>query len=207
VPGNDHTDPGAIDIAIVPGNVADPKPADPTTSNDFPGVKYFGPGANNSFVTHLGRMLVARGGARFYTVGPGPRWSDADKDACQAFQHAQGWSGSDADGIPGPQTWALLIAGKGKSIPPAAKPKPKYEPYPGDGFFHAGRTSPIVTALGRRLVALGFGRHYHSGPGPHWTNADRLNVADYQRSRKDLAGDPDGYPGPKTWADLKVPKV
>jgi hypothetical protein len=207
VPGNDHTDPGAIDVSIVPGTTKDPAPADPTTSNDFPGARYFGPGANNSFVTHLGRMLVARGGARFYKVGPGPKWGDADKNACAAFQHAQGWTGEDADGIPGPVTWQLLVTGKGKNIPAAAKPKPKYEPYPGDGFFHVGRTSPIVTALGRRLVALGFGRHYKAGPGPRWTEADRRNVADYQRSRPDLAGDPDGYPGPKTWADLKVPKV
>lgn len=207
VPGNDHTDPGAIDVAIVPGNVKDPAPPDPTTSNAFPGAAYFGPGKSNAFVTHLGKMLVARGGARFYKVGPGPTWGDADKNACTAFQKAQGWTGSDADGIPGPTTWELLITGKGKNIPAAAKPAPAYEPYPGDGFFHAGRTSPIVTALGRRLVALGFGRHYQTGPGPNWTEADRLNVADYQRSRKDLAGDPDGYPGPKTWADLNVPKV
>lgn len=205
VPGNDHTDPGAIDVSIVPGNVTDPKPADPTTSNAFPGASYFGPGANNSYVTHLGAMLVARGGGRFYKVGPGPKWGDADKEATAAFQHAQGWTGGDADGIPGPTTWDYLVHGRGKNIPPPAAPA--YEPYPGDGFFHVGRTSPIVTALGRRLVALGFGKHYKTGPGPHWSEADRRNVADYQRSRKDLAGDPDGYPGPKTWADLKVPKV
>src|SRR5690242_2758743 len=151
-------------------------------------------------------MLIARGGGRFYKVGPGPKWGDADKAATTAFQKAQGWSGSDADGIPGPTTWELLVSGKGKNIPAAAKPA-TLEPYPGDGFFHPGRTSPIVTALGRRLVALGFGKHYRTGPGPSWTEADRLNVADYQRSRSDLKGDPDGYPGPKTWADLKVPKV
>lgn len=206
VPGNDHVDPGAIDVTVVPGDSGDPKPADPTESNDFPGTSYFGPGKSNSFVTHLGAMLIARGGARFYKVGAGPSWGDADHDACQAFQKAQGWTGNDADGLPGPTTWQLLVTGKGKSIPAAAKP-PTLEPYPGDGFFHAGRTSPLVTALGRRLVSLGFGTHYRSGPGPSWTDADRRNVADYQRSRPDLDGDPDGYPGPKTWADLKIPKL
>ncbi|WP_329131566.1 peptidoglycan-binding protein [Streptomyces sp. NBC_01476] len=206
VPGNDHTDPGSIDVTVVPGAADDPKPADPTVTNSFPGADHFGPGKNNSFVTHLGQMLVARGGGRFYKDGPGPKWSDADKDATAAFQKAQGWTGSDADGIPGPTTWAYLTGGKGKNIPPAAKPA-TLEPYPGDGFFHVGRTSPIVTALGRRLVALGFGKHYKSGPGPSWTEADRKNVADYQRSKPDLKGDPDGYPGPKTWADLKIPKL
>src|SRR5690242_16680084 len=40
VPGNDHSDPGAIDVSIVPGGADDPKPADPTTSNAFPGTRY-----------------------------------------------------------------------------------------------------------------------------------------------------------------------
>lgn len=84
---------------------------------------------------------------------------------------------------------------------------PAYEPFPGSAFFHAGRHSPIITAMGRRLVALGFGKHYATGPGPNWTNADRWNVRDFQLSRADLRGDADGYPGPKTWAALRVPKV
>jgi hypothetical protein len=46
-------------------------------------------------------MLIARGGKKYYAVGPGPRWSAADQRATQAFQRAQGWTGRDADGIPG----------------------------------------------------------------------------------------------------------
>lgn len=90
---------------------------------------------------------------------------------------------------------------------PAQPSAPRYEPYPGDGFFHGGRHSPIVTALGRRLIQLGFGRYYQYGPGPNWTNADKNAVAAFQLSRPELAGDADGYPGPKTWAALKIPKV
>ncbi|MFF8910523.1 LysM peptidoglycan-binding domain-containing protein [Streptomyces olivaceoviridis] len=91
---------------------------------------------------------------------------------------------------------------------PATKPAaPQYEPFPGSSFFHGGRHSPIITAMGRRLVALGFGKHYKNGPGPDWTNADRDNVRDFQLSRDDLKGDADGFPGPKTWAALKVPKL
>lgn len=89
----------------------------------------------------------------------------------------------------------------------AAPAKPTYEPFPGDGFFHGGRNSPIVTALGHRLVALGFGKHYKSGPGPDWTNADRDNVRDFQRAQGWSGTDADGYPGPETWKRLKVPKV
>ncbi|WP_051735345.1 peptidoglycan-binding protein [Streptomyces sp. NRRL B-3229] len=90
---------------------------------------------------------------------------------------------------------------------PAKPPTPLYEPFPGAAFFHAGRRSPLVTALGRRLVDLGFGKHYTSGPGPAWSEADRLNVADFQRSRPGLEGDADGIPGPRTWAALRIPKL
>jgi hypothetical protein len=48
-------------------------------------------------------------------------------------------------------------------------------------------------------VKKGFGDHYRVGPSRNWGEADRLNVADFQRSRRELARDPDGYPGPLTW--------
>jgi hypothetical protein len=134
----------------------EPEPSAPPVDKDaFPGTSKFGPGANNAYVTRLGQMLVTRGAKRFYTVGPGPKWGMADKNATRAFQQAQGWTGADADGIPGATTWKLLVEGQGKDIPALER----YEPYPGDGFFHGGRNSPLVTALGRRLVALGFGRY------------------------------------------------
>jgi len=97
-------------------------PAKPSAA-PYPGAGRFGPGTKNADVTKLGKMLVARGGSRFYEDGPGPTWSNADRDATRAFQQAQGWTGSDADGIPGPKTWNLLVTGKGKNIPAvAAKP-------------------------------------------------------------------------------------
>ncbi|MFJ6128879.1 peptidoglycan-binding protein [Streptomyces griseoviridis] len=105
----------ADSAGAAPGTPGLPAPGTP-----FPGASSFGPGANNRHVTELGRMLVARGGGRFYTSGPGPRWSDADRRATQAFQRAQGWKGADADGLPGPATWSLLVNGKGKDIPPVA---------------------------------------------------------------------------------------
>ncbi|WP_069631155.1 peptidoglycan-binding protein, partial [Streptomyces niveus] len=93
------------DVAVP---VDTPKPA------AFPGAKSFGPGADNAHVTRLGEMLVARGGARFYASGPGPRWGEADRRATEAFQRAQGWRGAEADGLPGPDTWRYLVNGLGK---------------------------------------------------------------------------------------------
>lgn len=74
----------------------------------FPGRNYFKSGAKNKYVTQLGHMLVAAGYGKYYKVGPGPQWTSADKNACRAFQKKQGWTGSDADGYPGPETWNRL---------------------------------------------------------------------------------------------------
>lgn len=206
VPGNDHGDPGAIDVTIVPGKASGGDtpdqpvtPAKPANKDAFPGAAKFGPGANNEYVTRLGQMLVKRGAQRFYVVGPGPKWGTADKNATRAFQQAQGWTGTDANGIPGPTTWKLLVEGKGKDIPAL----PKYEPYPGANFFHAGRHSPIITAMGRRLVAEGCGA-YREGPGPDWTNADAASVRRFQKKQgvKET-----GIPDKDLWDALKVPNV
>ncbi|MFC0848159.1 peptidoglycan-binding protein [Streptomyces noboritoensis] len=101
------------------GPAVDPPAAPAALAADFPGAGAFGPGANNAYVTRLGQMLVARGGKRFYTEGPGPRWGEADRKATQAFQRAQGWTGREADGLPGAHTWSLLVRGGGKDIPAA----------------------------------------------------------------------------------------
>ena len=87
-----------------------------------------------------------------------------------------------------------------------ANPSPRYEPFPGAGFFHAGRHSPIITAMGRRLVAEGCGR-YSTGPGPNWTNADRESYRAWQHKLGYTGADADGYPGPTSWAKLRVPNV
>ncbi|MFB8438230.1 peptidoglycan-binding protein [Streptomyces niveus] len=187
------------DVAVP---VDTPKPA------AFPGAKSFGPGADNAHVTRLGEMLVARGGARFYASGPGPRWGEADRRATEAFQRAQGWRGAEADGLPGPDTWRYLVNGLGKDIPSAraggaggtnAVAGPEY---PGAGQFRPGRSSAYVAQLGHRLVKRGYGRHYVSGPGPRWGEADRRNVEDFQRAQGWRGSAADGYPGPETWRRL-----
>jgi hypothetical protein len=188
VPGKDGGQPGAP--AVTP----------------YPGAAYFGPGANNKYVTLLGRMLVARGAGGSYASGPGPRWTDADRRATRAFQQAQGWTGAEADGLPGPHTWELLVNGKGKDVkdgvlapPPASHGVPGY---PGRALFRPGANNAYVTQLGRQLVRKGFGRFYQVGPGPQWTEADRRAVEAFQRTQGWRGGAADGYPGPETWRRL-----
>ncbi|MFE9371983.1 peptidoglycan-binding protein [Streptomyces sp. NPDC006711] len=185
----------------------------------FPGADKFGPGADNPHVTRLGRMLVRRGGKRFYGEGPGPRWGIADRNATRAFQEAQGWSGADADGIPGAATWSLLVRGTGRNIPADQGGRPALDAadaaqtarpaswtqaptYPGPGLFRPGQSSPYVTQLGRQLVRKGFGAHYTDGPGPRWGEADRRNVEAFQRAQGWRGAEADGYPGPETWRRL-----
>ncbi|MGW1001604.1 peptidoglycan-binding protein [Streptomyces sp. NPDC002520] len=178
-----------------------------TTAVPYPGASYFGPGADNKYVTMLGEMLVARGAGSYYKKGPGPAWSEADRQATQAFQKAQGWTGADADGLPGPGTWELLVAGRGKGI--AARTGSPGQPashgvpgYPGRNYFRPGVENSYVTQLGRQLVKKGFGRFYETGPGPVWGEADRRAVEAFQRGQGWRGGAADGYPGPETWRRL-----
>ncbi|MFD8349888.1 peptidoglycan-binding protein [Streptomyces coelicoflavus] len=76
----------------------------------YPGRGMFRPGADNVYVTRLGRQLVRKGFGTYYTRGPGPRWGEADRRGVQAFQRAQGWRGGAADGYPGPETWRRLFS-------------------------------------------------------------------------------------------------
>ncbi|MFE6490044.1 peptidoglycan-binding protein, partial [Streptomyces sp. NPDC057757] len=93
------------DLADVVGSAGDAQRRDPVP---FPGADKFGPGRVNDFVTMLGTWLIAKGYGRFYKVGPSPQWGDADKRATEAFQKDQGWSGGNADGLPGQETWSRL---------------------------------------------------------------------------------------------------
>ncbi|MFI6417745.1 peptidoglycan-binding protein [Streptomyces sp. NPDC050842] len=182
------------------------KPTTPTTpATPYPGAGMFGPGANNSHVTQLGKLLVERGGKKYYSRGPGPKWGEADRRATQAFQLAQGWKGREADGLPGPDTWKLLVTGKGKDIGGSGGSggsSANATGFPGRGYFRPGQSNAYVEKLGKQLVKRGFGKHYLSGPGPRWTEADRRNVEAFQRAQGWRGGAADGYPGPETWRRL-----
>ncbi|MFF9261990.1 peptidoglycan-binding protein [Streptomyces longwoodensis] len=98
--------PAGAPVPSKPTTPSKPKPTAPA----FPGRDKFRPGANNKYVTQLGNRLVKKGYGKHYSVGPGPKWSEADRRNVEAFQRAQGWTGVDADGYPGPETWRRLFA-------------------------------------------------------------------------------------------------
>ncbi len=194
----------------------------------YPSAASFGQGADNGYVDQLGKLLVTRGGSRFYAEGPGTRWSEADEQATRAFQQAQGWAGPGADGLPGPTTWSYLMRNTGQDIPATGSPigaaqarsgsLPGGVPvavsavareeasgvpgYPGLGVFRPGADNPYVAQLGRQLVQKGFGAYYTRGPGSLWSEEDRRNVEAFQRALGWRGAAADGYPGPETWRRL-----
>lgn len=192
-----------------PGKPEQPQPSDPDA---YPGAAKFGPGKSGSHITRLGQMLVKRGGGRFYTEGPGPRWGDADRKATEAFQRAQGWTGSDADGIPGGTTWRLLVTGQGKSIPaaaPARKPvvslanviaaSRKDPAAPQGKASHPADVKPVEAAL----LKLGFLSKSYASDGAYGTTT----VAAYNAFRRSIGlkgADASGDPGRQSLGTLGV---
>lgn len=111
-PWGGHTCPGdeiiaqlqaIVDRAKVINGVGKPTP----TYAPYPGDKYFRLGRTGKLVTELGKALE-RAGFKGYKKGPGPVFTPTDRKAVIWFQKQQGWTGGDADGWPGRETWKRL---------------------------------------------------------------------------------------------------
>ena len=163
------------------------------------GLKY-GYGATGTHITKVGQALV-KAGCSAYKSGPGPEWTDADTLSYQKWQKKIGYSGSAADGVPGEASLKKLLG----YLPTKAPSAPRYAPFPGAAFFTPGRRSPLIAAMGRRLVAEGCSA-YAIGPSETWTEVDRRSYAKWQRKLGFSGDDANGIPGPQSWAALKVPQ-
>ncbi|MFF2777866.1 peptidoglycan-binding protein [Streptomyces sp. NPDC058052] len=181
---------------------------------------------------HQGSPGAVDGNSRFYgfecvNLGNGTDpWPAAQLDAIErvsaALCRAHGWgaksvighlewsdwkSDPKGFGMPGLRDRVqkrLGSAPAGGPPAPAEPATPKHHPFPGTSFFRSGPSSPVVTAMGRRLMAEGCG-HYQVGPGPRWSEADRRSYAAWQRKLGFRGADADGWPGAASWNALKVP--
>lgn len=97
----------------------------------------------------------------------------------------------------------LAAAPAGHAAPPTTQ-APHYQPFPGAAWFTGQPDSPVVTAMGRRLVAESCSA-YAVGPGPQWSSADQRSYAMWQRKLGYTGADADGWPGIASWDALKVP--
>lgn len=108
--------------------------------------------------------------------------------------------------------WVQKGAPRPGGITTPSTPAVEYEPFPGAAFFlkgtkpALGKVSPIFTAMGKRLVAVGCGR-YRVGPGPTLGQADVDSYEAYQRSLGYTGADAKWPPGPSSWSRLRVPNV
>ncbi|MGW0313209.1 peptidoglycan-binding protein [Streptomyces flavidovirens] len=95
--------------SVPPGTGGSGSPGGPSDSRyePFPGSAFFRPGTNSPVITAMGRRLAAERCAA-YVVGPGPRWSEADRRSYARWQRKLGYTGADADGVPGRASWNAL---------------------------------------------------------------------------------------------------
>lgn len=100
-----------------------------------------------------------------------------------------------------PGSWPAFVT------PVKPGPPPTYEPFPGAGFFVAGRKSPIVKAMHVRLVAEGCNHYLSSLNADVWGSGDERSYAAWQRKLGYSGADANGIPGPTSWAKLKVPNT
>lgn len=103
-----------------------------------------------------------------------------------------------------------MVQGGTAPKPPVKDPvvnKPKYEPFPGAGFFKDGRKSPIIKAMRARLIAVGCNRYQSSSNPDTWGSGDEASYAAWQRKCGFTGSGADGIPGKSSWDDLKVPNV
>ncbi|MEU8776290.1 peptidoglycan-binding protein [Streptomyces sp. NPDC048606] len=130
-------------------------------------------------------------------------WLREDGDAGDEIRgHRDGY----ATACPGGPLYAWVQRGAPRPGGGTGTPAQKYEPFPGADWFKRNPRSPIVTAMGRRLVAEGCSA-YREGPGPQWTESDRQSYARWQRRLGFSGDDADGWPGRTSWDALKVPNV
>ncbi len=100
----------AARLAQAPSHPA-PPPAKPAPAGPayqpFPGAAWFTAQPRSAIVTAMGRRLVAEG-CSAYREGPGPQWTQADRDSYAKWQRKLGYTGTAADGWPGPASWSAL---------------------------------------------------------------------------------------------------
>ena len=167
---------------------------------EYPGESRLQIGSEGPWITWLGQRLVAHGWTG-YTSGPGPVFTERDRDAVRWSQEQQGFTGADADGFPGRTTWSWLAA-----APTAPPPAPLY-PAPKSNEVYLAKLklgqkdSDSVWYAQNSLRKLGFDAPL-SG---EYDEATKGAVERWQRSIGDAV---DGLLGPKqTQLLLKGTKV
>lgn len=162
-------------------------------------------GMARATVVQLQRALIRRG----YRIPAGPTgvYGDQTRAAVAAFQRAQGWRGSQADGVAGPVTRARLgVAGSTAPGPaPAATPKAprRQTPSPASkapaaagvplSAYRPGAANAHVHALQVALIRRGY--RIPAGATGFYGERTRDAVRSFQRAQGWTGTTADGVPG------------
>ncbi|MFF9213226.1 MULTISPECIES: peptidoglycan-binding protein [unclassified Streptomyces] len=87
--------------------VSAPTPNPVFDDEPFPGKDFFQPSVSSPIIEVMGWRLIDEG-CSAYADGPDFQWSEADRKSYAMWQRKLGFSGSDADGIPGRTSWEKL---------------------------------------------------------------------------------------------------
>lgn len=195
---------------------------------EFPGIRFFHLGAKNPYVGTLRAMLIDRGAGDFYTV-PAinertvEEWTVEDRQACMAFQRAQGWEAHRATGTPDADTWRLLINDYGCDVvhnqnrslahhhPSNGNVEPSSVPeFPGAEYFGPGQANVWVLMLRLRLITHGGADDQRAlldddpalDAARTWDDGLRYACTRYQLALGWRGAAADGHPTPETWSRL-----
>jgi hypothetical protein len=86
------------------------EPAPPVTPayEPFPGVAFFRSGRRSPVIAAMHKRLVAVGCNHYASAANADVWGSGDERSYAAWQRRLGYTGTAADGIPGPSSWAKL---------------------------------------------------------------------------------------------------
>lgn len=102
VPENSHDDP-----LTWPPFPSTPAPAKQTYT-PFPGASFFRAGHRSPIIARMHRRLVEVGCNHYQSSADADVWGSGDERSYAAWQRHLGYSGADANGIPGPTSWSKL---------------------------------------------------------------------------------------------------
>jgi hypothetical protein len=106
VPENNHQDPGSWPTFV---STTPAKPGTPAVKyQPFPGTAFFTTGRKSPVIEAMHKRLVAEGCNRYQSTANQDVWGSGDERSYAAWQRKLGYTGSSADGIPGPTSWAKL---------------------------------------------------------------------------------------------------
>ena len=88
--------------------VAAPSQVPVNDDEPFPGKDFFQPSVSSPIIEVMGWRLIEEGCSAYPDDEPDFEWSEEDRKSYAKWQRKLGFGGSDADGMPGRQSWERL---------------------------------------------------------------------------------------------------